>query len=253
MESSAVYFALTLARVGTFVAIMPLFATRAPRVVKLGLALGLTAFYFSVVVPAGNLPRAEGSLPWPVYASAILREAAIGATMGFAFALFLMPVKVAGAFVSQQIGLSLSPQSSGVTADPSGSSLALFFETTAALVFLAVDGHHVVLSALHASFASFPLGGELHPEPLGPAINGLSRAHEMGVLLAAPLAACLFSLTVVLALLARAAPQLNIYSIGFALQVATALIGALLLLPDFVRLMALIVAHTGDMVPAFLE
>jgi flagellar biosynthetic protein FliR len=181
------------------------------------------------------------------YSLALVREALIGASMGFAFGLFLLPARVAGEFITTQVGLNITPEQGPTGTDTAG-PLTIVFETVAGLVFLLSDGHHVVLAALHASFAVFPLGGTNVPEA-GSSITGLAAAYEMGLLLAAPLAACLFLLAVTLAVMARAAPQLNIYSVGFTLQVLVVLFGGLFLLPEMILTLHAIVGRVGALVP----
>ena len=252
IETVAVYFSLILARVGTFVAIMPLFADRSPRTVRAGLALVLAIFYFTAVGPRwdasmASTARASGL----VFATALAREALIGAVMGFAFSLFLLPAQIAGTFVSQQIGLAAGPMSSP-TGQTGGGPLAVAFEILASVIFLQMDGHHVVLSAMHASFAKFPLGGTLMPQPTTQMVDGLARAQEMGLLLGSPLALCLFLLTAMLAFMARVAPQLNINTVGFTLQSVVALLGVSFLLPDILRVMTSITGRTGEAVMGFL-
>ncbi len=249
----AAYAGLVLARVAAFVAVMPLFAGRTPRSVRVALTLALTAFYLGQVAPEWDrhIAGQAENVHWLAYTLAMAREALLGAAMGFAFSLFLLPPRIAGEFLTQQIGLALSPQLGLAEEQPAG-PLTLAFEAAGALVFFHLDGHHVVLAALHASFAKLPLGGTFIPDAAGPALNGLSRAHEMGLLLAAPIGVCLFLLAVVLAIMSRAAPQLNIYSIGFSLQVLVALIGALYLMPDMIHLMAMFTGRIGDAVQGFL-
>ena len=117
-------------------------------------------------------------------------------------------------------------------------------------MFLVADAHHVVLAVLHASFAVLPLGGTTVPQA-GPMVNGLAAAYEMGLLLAGPLALCLFLLAVTLAVMARAAPQLNIYSVGFTLQVMVVLLGGLFLMPEFVLTLNAIIGRTGEAAPRY--
>lgn len=243
---------LVLARVGAFVAVVPPFAGRTPRLVRVGLALALAAFYVGPVAPTADPSVAAWAAdPDPVrYGVGLVREALIGAAMGFAFSLILLPARVAGEFVTQQVGLNVSPQP-GPTGTDSAGALTNIFETAAVLVFLAVDGHHVALSALHASFAALPLGGTAVPQA-GPMVNGLATAAELGLLLAGPLALCLFLLAVTLAVMARAAPQLNVYSVGFTLQVTVVLLAGLFLLPDLVAVMTAIAGRTGDVLPQTL-
>jgi flagellar biosynthetic protein FliR len=252
IETVAIYFGLILARVGTFVAVMPLFADRAPRTVRAGMALALAVFYFGAVAPRWDAGMASANHASALaFGLALGREALIGAAMGFAFSLFLLPAQIAGAFVSQQIGLAAGPVS-GPTDQMAAGPFGVAFEIMASLVFLQLDGHHVLLAALHASFAKFPLGGMLIPSPVGPMVDGLARAQQLGVLLGSPVAFCLFLLTIMLAFMARVAPQLNINTVGFTLQSVVALLGVAFLLPDIVRLMSSITGVTGIEVMKFL-
>lgn len=247
MTPLAIYVGLLLARLGAFVAVMPFVGARAPRTVKAGFVVALAAFYISAAPPpAPNAPAAT-ELESLRYALALMREMLIGAAMGFAFGLFLLPARVAGEFVTVQVGLNVAPLP-GPTGSEAAGAITTLFETVAALVFLVSDGHHVVLSLLHASFAAYPLGGATVPDA-APMVTGLSTAYEMGLLLAGPLAACLFLLSVTLAVMSRAAPQLNIYSVGFTLQVTVVLFGGLFLTPELVRTLTVIAGQLGIMLP----
>jgi flagellar biosynthetic protein FliR len=249
---AAIYSGLVLARIGAFVAVMPIFAQQTPRMIRVSLAMALAAFYVTVVSPGWDPTMAlrGADLPPIRYAIVLLREALIGAAMGFVFNLFLLPARVAGEFVTYQVGLNLTPQISPTGSDSAGPVTNLF-EIIAALVFLVADGHHIVLLTLHGSFVTLPLGGSNLPQA-GPMVTGLGTAYEMGLLLAGPLALCLFLLSVTLAILSRAAPQLNIYSIGFTLQISVVLLGGLFLLPEFVATIYAVIAHTGEALPKYL-
>jgi flagellar biosynthetic protein FliR len=246
----AVTAGLLLARVGSFAGVMPLFGARTPAAVRAGFAIALAAFYLGSAPPQAVAQPPGGEIDPLRYGLAVVREGLLGAAMGFAFGLFLLPVRVAGEFVTQQIGLNTIPEL-GLTGNETAGPLTTLFETVGGLVFLLSDGHHVVLSALHASFATFPLGGANVPQA-GPMVTGLATAYEMGLLLAGPLALCLFLLAVTLAVMARTAPQLNIYSVGFSLQVLVLLFGGLFLLPEFVRTMTAIMGRVGELLPGLL-
>jgi len=246
MEGLAVYAGLLLARVGTFVAVMPPFAARTPKTVRVSFALAITAFYLTTSVKPFDPAFAQALADvHPIrYGLALVREALLGAAMGMAFALFLLPARIAGEFVTGQIGLNISPAVSPAGTD-GGGPLTVAFETAGGLLFLIADGHHLVLMLLHLSFDKLPLGGSALPQA-GVLLAGLSSSYEAGVLLAGPLALCLFLLAVVLAVMSRAAPQLNVYTIGFTLQVMVALLGTLFLLPEIVRALAMTVGRVGD-------
>lgn len=246
----AVYLGLILARVGAFVAVMPLFASQTPRLVRGGFALALASFYAFDAMPGRAAEFAQlAELQGVRYALVILREGLLGSAMGFAFGLFLLPARFAGEFVTAQIGLNVSPHV-GPTGAESAGPLTQIFETMAGMLFLAVDGHLVVLGTLHASFAALPLGGTALPPGAAVMTDGLAAAHEMGMLLAGPLALCLFLLSVTMAVMARTAPQLNIYSVGFSLQVTVVLFGALLLLPELAAVTTAFLGRTSQMLPA---
>ena len=81
----------------------------------------------------------------------------------------------------------------------------------------------------------YPIGAAFAPPPVDDLVTSLARSHEWGLSLAAPLGGALFITSIVLALMSRAVPQMNLFSVGFSLRVAVGLGGMYLLLPDFVR------------------
>jgi flagellar biosynthesis protein FliR len=253
LAALAIYFGLIFARVGAIVAVMPLFAGRTPMMARVSLALALSIFYFAQVNPEwdATIARKAASLDGVTYATLLIRELLLGAALGFAFNLFLLPARIAGEFISSQIGLAVSPQVGLGGEQPTG-PYALIFEAGAAILFLEMNGHHVVIAALHASFDKFPLGGSAFPKPAAEMLRGISTAQELGLLLAGPLALCMFMLSITLAIMTKAAPQLNIYSVGFTLQVFVALGGTLFLLPDLLRLLTVALARMQAAVPGYM-
>src|SRR5262245_61263501 len=103
-------FALVLARVGAFVAVLPLLGGGAvPRLVKLGLTVALGCSWFGTLFaklpPEGLSASLQSS--WPALGVAAGREMLLGALLGYAFGLFLLPARAAGEVLSQETGLSL--------------------------------------------------------------------------------------------------------------------------------------------------
>ncbi len=253
MGLHVLFFSLVLARVGALVAVMPLFAGQGtPRLVRVGLALGLSIFWFGQIALTAEAAHihASGQLGWGLLGLTLLREAVLGAVTGLLFSLFLAPLRIAGEFITQQIGLAPTGLL-GASYNTPASPLTVILETLGGLVFLEMDGHHIVLGVLHASFGRYPLGGTLLPTVPG-AVGSVAAAEALGVMLAGPLALALFILTVALALMGRAVPQLNIYSVGFTLQSLVALGAALLLLPDLVRLIAAVLGRMGELLRVVL-
>jgi len=254
IEALALSFTLTLVRVGGFVALLPVLGVRrTPRLVKMGLAVALTVLWFgspgTVLTP--EFVKGAAAAPWLAYGLALGREALLGGLLGYAFGLFLVPAHVAGEYVAQEMGLTIGGQMDPAGDQPAGPVTQLF-ELLAVLTFFALDGHHLLLSAAHASFARFPVGSLSLSLPFGDLVGATAAVQEWGLLLAAPVGACLFLTSVVLALMARAAPQMNVFSMGFALRVFVGLGALLLLLPGIGAAMAGVCGRLGDLVQGLL-
>lgn len=227
---------LTIARVGTFVHFAPLLGgPNTPRTVKLGLTFAVSVILFesnASTILVDVAATTTGSVPWLRYVLAVGREALLGGLLGAAFGLFLTPARIAGEFIAQESGLTFASVMT-TTGDSSSNPLAVFFELIASLIFFLLDLHHVFLLVLRETVTLYPLG-RTFSLPNIDYVTAVSAAAEGGIALAAPVAVCLFITTVVLALMTRAAPQMNIYSVGFPLRVLVSLAAMTFLMPQFV-------------------
>lgn len=236
IDALALTFGFVLARVGAFVAVLPILdGAKAPRSVKMGLTLALTAFLIlQVGVASPALLARASSLTWLGCALILAREAMLGAFLGYALGLILLPVKIAGQYLGQEMGLSMG-QLLGPTSSNPSTVVSTLFEILSTLLLLGLDGHHLFLATLQGTFTRYPIGAAFAPPPVDDLVTGLSRSQEWGMGIAAPLGGALFLTTVVLAVLSRTVPQMNLFSVGFSLRVAVGLGGAYLLLPDMIR------------------
>lgn len=234
MEAWAVSFSLILARVGAFVSVQPLFGGRqVPRLVKVGLAASLAVFWIESLPPIdalGGRPLATDT-PWLAFALAVVRETMIGAMLGYGLSIVLLPARIAGEFIGQEMGLSLASVSDPLS-ENSATLVGQLVESLSIALFLGLNGHHAWLVALHGTFARWPIGGGFPSLQAAPLVSGVARAHEWGLLLALPLATCMFASSILLALMARVAPQLNLMSVGFALRIGIGLLATMVFLSD---------------------
>lgn len=232
-----VFLALVLVRIGAFVTFLPLFGGQAvPRLVKIGMVLSLSVFWVPEVAAQG-LQRWMFAPPgWAIFVLIVGKEALLGAVLGYAFGLFLLPARIAGEYLTQELGLSfgnLVDPGSGV----SGGAITLFLDMTSALLFLVLDIHHVLLAVFHATFTLYPLGGpavQLSPEN---AVVAAQLVQHWGLSLIAPVGLTLFLTTIILALMARSSPQMNMFAVGFPLRILVGLLALLLLLPGIIAAM----------------
>jgi flagellar biosynthetic protein FliR len=214
-------------RILALFATAPIFSERSiPRPAKVGLAFAI-AFVLAPVLPA---PPAV-SLGSGAAFSILIQQVAIGATLGFAVRLALAAIEMAGEVIGLQMGLSFAgffDLSNPQGANAAGSLLGL----AATLLFLAIDGHLLVIGALAESFNAFPVGE--FPKQLF-ATNEFARmggqVFSTALSLALPMITVMLFTNLALGVVARAAPQLNIFSFGFPVSLIFGLCALYLTLP----------------------
>lgn len=219
-------FMWPFARVLGLLIAAPIFGNpRFPLRVRLALALIITVIVAPTLPP---LPQvAPDSLPGlGIFAQQLL----IGLTMGFALRLIFTAVEMAGELIGLQMGLGFA-----VFYDPQNAGqmplIGQFLGVLTTLIFLAVNGHLLMLSALAESFRDLPIG-DLPGQGTWLAVAGWgSRIFAAALLLAMPVVAALLTVNLALAALTRAAPQLNVFAIGFPITLAVGFSALLLTLP----------------------
>ncbi|MFO0966557.1 MAG: flagellar biosynthetic protein FliR [Gemmataceae bacterium] len=247
---AATFFGLILARVGAFVAMLNVLgAGQTPRLVKMGLAVGLSSFWATTLwtqMAGCAWLCSGGNGAWLAYIIALAREVMLGAVIGFTFELFLLPARVAGEFLAQELGLTFGNIASA-TSSGMQSPLTIFLELSASAVFLALDGHHAFFGAMDGLFRSYPVAGGGPLFSWEGLVSSTAEAQEWGLMLAGPVALCLFLTTLMLNLLTRATPQFNLYNVGFPLRLGAGLVALLLLLPQLIASFVTILQQGTDL------
>jgi len=223
-------FVLLTARIGGFVLVSPIFGWRAiPMVVRAGLVLLLTVFFGATMPPAID----GAAVHWLSAIVLIFQEAIIGLGLGLAARLVYTAVQQGGMIAAQQMGFS----DAGVIDPVSGSKsrpIATFFEMIFALLFLAAGGHHLLLTIIARSFKGFPVGGTPDISLLTEGIVVAGSAMLLFALkLAAPILAAFLILAVMLCILARVLPEMNILMASFPLRVGAGIFMAAAIMPSF--------------------
>jgi flagellar biosynthesis protein FliR len=216
-----------LTRILGLIAASPLFGNvSVPVSVKVGLGVMLAA----IIAP--TIPALPGADPMSMAGLLILlREMLIGLGMGFAMRIVFAAIEMAGEVGSLTMGLGFAtffdPMSSGRS-----SAVSQFLALIATMAFLASNAHLALLSALAESFVAMPVSTV--PMAAGAPLE-LARWGAMifsaGLQLSLPIVAALLITNVALGILTRAAPQLNIFGIGFPVTLGVGLLVLSLLLP----------------------
>ncbi len=194
-----------------------------PGILRVLLSLVLGAVLAGV--PTGSMPETTTGL---VLAAG--RELVIGLAMGFLCRVLLSAPALAGDLIAEELGLKMAEDVDPMTRIAS-TAPARVYETGLLLVYLAANGHHDVIRALHASFASFPIGGHDLPSGLASLADSIGVLLRFAVMIASPLLAVLMVGSLSLALLSRAVPELHVMTFGYPLRLLSALAAAITLFP----------------------
>ncbi|XLZ70186.1 flagellar biosynthetic protein FliR [Massilia sp. SR12] len=215
------------ARILALIAASPIFGNaRIPMRVKVALGV-LMAMVVAPGVPA--MPALEPA-GWAGL-SVLAREIVIGAGMGFAMRLVFAAVEMAGEISSLTMGLGFAsffdPMSQGRS-----SAVSQFLVWVVTLAVLAVNAHLVLLEALAESFYTLPVAAIAFRN------NGFwelalwgAKIFSAGLQLSLPIVAALLITNVALGILTRAAPQLNLFGIGFPITLGVGFLTLTMTLP----------------------
>lgn len=217
-----------LVRVLALFSVAPLFSHRAlPARVKLALALAI-ALLLAPLLPAPPVTDVMSGAGLALLAQNIL----IGTMLGFAVRLVFAALELTGELIGLQMGLSFAGffnPASGQTQNAVGNFMSLL----ALLMFVAIDGHLMLLHALAESFRQFPLTGDAGGLPMSFEAMARSGAgiFSTALQLALPFLAVTLLTNILLGVMARIAPQLNIFAVGFPLTILVGLTTLMLMLP----------------------
>jgi flagellar biosynthetic protein FliR len=218
MEIAVLQFVIGLlvfVRVTSLLVLAPGFGNKAvPPTVKIALGIFL-AFVLSPVVSAAH-PDVDLRLGSLVVMA--LKESAVGMAMGFASGLVFEGVRIAGDLMGFDLGLSLA-QLYDPENGTSNNVVAQLLSMTALMVFFVLNGHHFILEALYVSYSAVPLG-QFHASPalLEGIVTLTGMTLVVGVKLAAPVIVTSFLLNIGMAVLARVAPQINVFFVAVSLK-----------------------------------
>lgn len=229
VPGSAATLVLFGTRIGGMMLVAPAFsATMVPRTVRVGLLVVLTV----LLQPAA---LASLRVAPTLSATAFVSETLIGFAIGLGVALLVGAAETAGDVMAVQMGLSgaslLDPLDT--TQAPALGTLTRLFATT---LLLSLNFHTVMLGALADSAARFPVGVPVSLQGGALAVLQLGGTlFVLGVRFAAPVIAAVMIANVALAVLGRAAPQLNVLTVAFPLQITIGLFALLAALPAMAR------------------
>ena len=149
----------------------------------------------------------------------IAQQVAVGIAMGLVLQFMMSAVVMAGHVMATAMGLGFAS-----SADPQNgipvTIVSQLYLIMATLFFLGMDGHLLLLQILAASFTSFPLDVfTLTPEFFQSVVSYSARLFVTGTLIALPVMTGVLLVNLAFGVMTRAAPQLNIFSMGFPITI----------------------------------
>jgi len=206
----------------------------------------LLSIFFSMITPmpinAGQVSTVEAVL-------LMANEATYGLALGLIVTIVFAGIKLSGRIIERQMGLAMAEILDPLTDEreqPLGSLLEMLF----IILFLSANGHHLFLLIISRSYEAFPAGSV----PTIPILaDGIIKAGSTlliaGLKLAAPMLAAFLLLMVVLAVLARMVPEMNILFISFPLRVGLGLLLMIIFLPFINTFVAEFADLMGKLLP----
>lgn len=232
-------FLLLLVRIGGLMLTAPVFSHNAiPRRIALAMTLGLGVILLPLFMDT-PLPQSK-SLVTLVFLC--LTEFMVGIMIGLVFNIIFLSIRLGGAIVGYQIGFAMVN-----VVDPSSSEqvsvIGEFWFLLATLIFICLNGHHMIISGLVDSYRAIPLGSGAPSGAIGEWIIKYSAlVFVLGVKFAAPAILTVFLVDVAMGVLARTMPQMNIFIVGFPVKIYAGLAVIGLSLPAFSYLLTKVTA-----------
>ncbi len=235
-----------LLRVGSFVLASPVLGAKSIPV-RTRIILALTIAW--ILAPITPAPEVN-----PVSAAGLLislQQVALGLGMGFIFHMAFSTVVIAGQSIAMAMGLgfasAVDPQN-GVQVPV----VSQFYMILATLIFLALDGHLLLIQTIHHSFELLPVGGHWPSELAWKIVQWGSQMFINGLLIALPALASLLLVNLAFGVITRSAPQLNIFAVGFPITLLAGFALILLSLPSFLPLVSGAFESVFKLVPTLL-
>lgn len=211
-----VLFLMLFARIASLVIIAPVFGHQSvPAVVKIALALFLSFVLYPLA--AEKAPSMDLQLLSLVLVA--LKEVVVGLLLGFVTGLIFEGVRVAGELMGFDLGFSMA-----TVFDPETSQnspiLSEFLVMVMTLVFLLINGHHFVLQGLQVSYEVVPVGGFTMSGVLSQKLVAMTGGmFVVGLQLAAPVMVSSFLVNIAMGVLARVAPQINVFIVSLPVKI----------------------------------
>lgn len=221
-----------LTRILAMIASSPILGNKQiPARAKVGLSVLITIIIAPTIpsMPTVSIGSPQGLL-------IVVQQIIIGVSMGFTMRLIFTAVEMAGELAGLQMGLGFASFYDPVNAVHSP-IVAQLMGMIAALAFLSINGHLHMLSALAESFRTLPIGAMMTNQGFHAVASWGGSIFAYSLQISLPILAALLITNIALGILTRAAPQLNLFAIGFPITLAIGFLVLALSMPHFIPML----------------
>lgn len=249
LQGWLVAFLWPFTRITAFMAASPLWGhSSVPNRVKVGLAALVSVVIAPLLPPLPEIPV----FSW-AGVGILAEQMLIGVAMGLVMRVTFAAVQATGEFIGLQMGLAFA-----TFFDPNSGTnmvvLSRILYIISLLMFLAFNGHLIVLEILATSFVTLPIGlGGFNPGAFEMLARYGSTIYVSGMLLALPLVGSLLVINLTLGILNRSAPQLTVFNIGFPTSLTVGLFLMMILMTDLGRFLQGLFSHALETQRQLLE
>lgn len=240
-------FLLVFTRVSGIFIISPFFSSQnIPNILKIG-------FSFILSVLLSLILDIKISLEGTNFVALMAKELMVGLIIGFIAYMFFTIFYIMGQLIDMKIGFGMvnvmDPQHK-VQVPLMGN----FYYILAFLILFSIDGHHMIIKAVVDSYELVPIGKFTFNEEITfSLINILSKTFTMGFRLAAPIIAIILMMDLLLGILARTIPQMNVFVVGMPLKILVGLLIISVSIPIFYTISIEIFNDTVTEIYSFLK
>lgn len=230
-------FLLVFIRMTGLFVIAPIFGRRN---IPVYFKIGFSFFLALMLVNTVTVPDMSKYTDIFQFAFLVFKEFITGVTIGYVCYLVFTAIYVAGQLIDMQIGFGMvnviDPLSNIQVPITSN-----FYSILAMLIFLTVNGHHVLIRAIYNSYTSIPLGGALFSKNLmNDVLNVFGNIFVIGFKIAAPITAAILISDIALGVISKTIPQINVFVVGMPLKIILGIVVMIVTIPMFIMLLEML-------------
>lgn len=220
-------FLLVMIRTSGIFIFSPFFSSQnIPNTMKVGLSFSVSLLITSALSISPDLSN-------EIFLLLIIKELMVGIIIGFISYAFFSAFYVMGQIIDMKIGFGMAN-----VIDPQNRIqvplMGNFYYILSFLLLMSINGHHSIISALIDSYNFIPIGSFTYTgDTMNLLVYSLSKSFEIGFKLSTPIVAIIFLTDVVLGIISKTIPQMNVFVVGMPLKVLIGLLIILISMPIF--------------------